>query len=75
MSPGDQLPTEPVLCEEYGVSRMTVRRAVEELIRDGLLVREQGRGTFVTEPHYTQHVRETLEGQVLGFSDNALGRE
>lgn len=77
MEPEDRLPPEPVLCQEYGVSRITIRRAVEELIREGLLVREQGRGTFVTEPRFTQQVRETFADQVTGFyrQQTELGRE
>ena len=76
MTPGDQLPTEPVLCKEYGVSRITIRRAVEDLIRDGRLVREQGRGTFVSEPRYIQQVRETFADRVTGFyrQQTNLGR-
>ncbi|MGC5628758.1 GntR family transcriptional regulator [Georgenia sp. Z1344] len=42
------LPSEALLCEEYGVSRITVRRALDELDRDGIVRREQGRGTFTT---------------------------
>jgi GntR family transcriptional regulator len=42
-------PNERQLCEEYGVSRATVRQALMILERDGLLIREQGRGTFITE--------------------------
>jgi len=42
-------PNERELCEEYGVSRATVRQALMILERDGLLVREQGRGTFINE--------------------------
>jgi GntR family transcriptional regulator len=45
--PGEQIPTEPALCAMFGVSRITVRKAVDELVREGWLVRHQGRGTFV----------------------------
>ncbi len=77
MSAGERLPPEPVLCEEYAVSRITLRRAVDDLIRDGRLVREQGRGTFVTEPRYTHHVRETFADRITGFfrQQTDLGRD
>ena len=45
--PGDRLPSERWLCDELGVSRATVRRAIEELINDGL-VETRGRGSFVS---------------------------
>jgi GntR family transcriptional regulator len=45
---GSQLPTESDLCETFGVSRITVRKAVDLLVSDKLIRREQGRGTFVT---------------------------
>ena len=48
--PGDQFPTDEQLCQEYSLSRGTVRRAVEMLIDAGLLRREQGRGTFLNSP-------------------------
>ena len=50
---GDVLPPENTLCEISGLSRMTVRRAIEDLSRRGYLVAESGRGTFVVskEPH------------------------
>ena len=44
LQPGDRLPSERALCEQLGVSRATVRRAVEELISDGL-VETRGRGS------------------------------
>ena len=47
--PGDQFPTEEQLCQEYGVSRGTVRQAINVLVNEGRLRREQGRGTFVAE--------------------------
>jgi GntR family transcriptional regulator len=46
-APGQQIPTEAELCSTFGVSRITVRKAVDELVREGWLVRAQGRGTFV----------------------------
>jgi GntR family phosphonate transport system transcriptional regulator len=47
--PGGRLPTEAELSAQFGVNRHTVRRALEELSRDGLVRVEQGRGTFVAE--------------------------
>jgi len=45
--PGDRLPSEAQLCERYGVSPMTVRRVINILVDQGVVVGEQGRGTFV----------------------------
>jgi len=47
---GSALPTERELVEEYGVSRVTVRKAVDGLVDEGLLERRQGAGTFVAAP-------------------------
>lgn len=45
--PGDLIPPESKLVEAFGVSRATIRQALLDLVREGLLVRKQGRGTFV----------------------------
>lgn len=47
--PGAPLPSEERICEQYGVSRITVRRALDALIAQGLIVRRRGVGSFVAE--------------------------
>ena len=46
---GARIPSEQLLCDTYGVSRVTVRKAMLDLVQEGLLVRRQGKGTFVAE--------------------------
>ena len=50
LKPGAELPSEAQLCEEFGVSRMTARQAMNRLAQEGLVSRVRGRGTFVGEP-------------------------
>ncbi len=50
--PDQAIPTEAELTRAYGVSTGTVRKAVEMLVADGLLERNQGRGTFVRRPSF-----------------------
>jgi GntR family transcriptional regulator len=49
LQPGDPLPTEQSLCEQFGVSRITVRRALGDLTDAGLVERRQGVGSFVRQ--------------------------
>lgn len=46
---GGRIPSEQVLCDTYHVSRVTVRKALLDLVQEGLLVRRQGKGTFVAD--------------------------
>ncbi len=55
-SPGEQIPSERELSEQLGVSRMTVRRAIENLIRQGLLERRSTSGTYVRPPQVLRRV-------------------
>lgn len=64
--PKEQIPTEPELSAEYSVSRVTVRRAVEELCSEGYLVKQQGRGTFVSAPRI--HRKFSVSNQVVSFT-------
>jgi len=50
MRPGDRLPTQEALMRQFHVSDTTVLRSLEDLKRDGLIVRRQGSGTFVADP-------------------------
>ena len=50
LDPGQPIESERSLMETYGVSRATVRRAIADLVNDGVLVSRAGQGTFVAEP-------------------------
>ncbi len=56
---GSRLENEILLAERYGLSRPTVRRAVQELVDKGLLVRKRGVGTQVVQPHVSRSVELT----------------
>jgi len=47
--PGEQIPTEKDLCEAYQVSTITARQAILNLVNEGLIIRRQGKGSFVRE--------------------------
>lgn len=62
LKPGDKIPSERELCEKFGVSRMTVRQAVGDLVAEGKLARIQGKGTFVA------HEKLDLQLRITSFS-------
>ncbi|MFL5966367.1 MAG: GntR family transcriptional regulator [Gaiellaceae bacterium] len=56
---GEAIPSERKLSTDLGVSRLTLRAALDELVREGYLVRRHGSGTFVGEPKIAQQLTLT----------------
>jgi GntR family transcriptional regulator len=67
--PGDLIPSERELSEQYGISRMTARQAITELVNEGLFYREQGRGTFISRHKITQQLI-----RLTGFTEDMRAR-
>ena len=59
LAPGDRLDNEISLAEQFGLSRPTMRRAIQELVDKGLLVRKRGVGTQVVHGQVTRPVELT----------------
>lgn len=68
VQPGEAMPAERELAEMVGVSRVTVRKAIEDLVRAGLLMQRAGAGTFVTRRF------EQPLSVLLGFSEDMRAR-
>jgi GntR family transcriptional regulator len=68
---GEQLPTEPELCRIFGVSRITIRKAIAALEAEGWLERKQGRGTFACVPAGDRALPLDLNAVVGQVSDLA----
>jgi GntR family transcriptional regulator len=71
INPGDALPSERDLAQRADVSRVTVRKAVQQLVQDGVLVQRHGSGTFVA--HETQRVEQSLS-QLTSFTEDMARR-
>jgi GntR family transcriptional regulator, N-acetylglucosamine utilization regulator len=67
--PGDLIPSERELSEKYGISRMTARQAITDLVNEGLFYREQGKGTFVSQRKITQQLL-----RLTGFTEDIRAR-
>src|SRR5579875_2011562 len=67
--PGDRMPSEAVLCERFGASRITVAKAIHALQRDGLVTRKAGSGTYVQAPANTESYRFGLLIPQLGSTE------
>jgi DNA-binding GntR family transcriptional regulator len=69
LDPHAPLPSDAQLCEEFGVSRMTARGAMQRLVQEGLVYREPGRGTFVAPARANR-----TASHILSFSDEMRRR-
>ncbi|RLJ90655.1 GntR family transcriptional regulator [Planococcus citreus] len=78
-SVGTSIPSERELSERFAVSRMTVRQSITNLVNDGLLYREKGRGTFVASPKVEQPLNgltsftEDMESRGMVPSSKLIG--
>ncbi|WP_246772900.1 GntR family transcriptional regulator [Paenibacillus polymyxa] len=57
---GSRIPTETELSETYNVSRITVRKAIAELVHEGYLTKRQGKGTFVNVPKIGRKIEHVI---------------
>ncbi len=70
LPPDFQLPGEAELCDTFDVSRTVIRQALRELEHQGLIYREKGRGTFVSQPK----IRESLFQELTGFYHDMVAK-
>lgn len=73
-NPGEQLALERDMCQQYGVSRITIKRAVDELVKQGLVVKRRGSGTFVKSLKDEDVKELSMANQFSGFMATFKGR-
>lgn len=67
--PGDRLPSQRILCERYGMSHMTVRRTISELINEGIIYAIPGKGLYVNG-----RKQDAESGPLIGFTEDMARR-
>lgn len=79
LTPGDKVGSENQLAERFSVSRMTARRALTELVEEGILLRAQGVGTFVSDHRpmssilHIRSIKEEIQQRGHEYSNQVLG--
>ena len=74
LKPGDAIPSENELCQQFSISRMTARKAVDYLVRQGKVGRRRGQGTFVVQSERNLSISLPLDRH-LSSSEATLGLE
>ena len=69
LKPGDMFPPESELIRMYDVSRITIRTVLDMLVKEGLIYRERGRGTFVAHPRLEHGL-----SRIVNFTEDMLQR-
>lgn len=64
----DQLPAEKDLCVHYGTSKMTIKKAVDKLVTEGLIIKRRGSGTFVKDLSVEEIEKITVANQFRGMT-------
>lgn len=72
---GEQLALEREMCEHYGVSRITIKKAVDQLVKEGLVVKRRGSGTFVKSLANEDVHDISMANQFSGFSKSFAGKK
>lgn len=70
----EQLPLEKEMCSKYGVSRITIKKAVDELVNQGLVIKRRGSGTFVKGVDESSVQELSMAKQFSGFSESNKGK-
>lgn len=71
---GQQVPPESDLCQEFNLSRGTVRQALSDLVREGLLTRRRGKGSFVAVPKISQDIMG-IAGSFISYANKITGKQ
>lgn len=68
--PNEQLPFEKDLCQKYNASRITIKRAVDQLVFEGLVIKRRGSGTFIKNLNIDSDGKNVIKRQLTGVYRN-----
>lgn len=71
-APGSRIPSERELCDEFNISRTTVRETIRQMEKDGLILKVAARGMFVAEPKHEVDIRVSLDGYTSDLKRQGL---